>query len=45
MTMIVLLTCILIFLARVIDITLDTVRTAAIMQGRRYLFRRHSRSL
>ena len=36
MSMTVFITCILIFLARVTDITLDTVRTAAIMQGRRY---------
>ncbi len=36
MTITVLFTCVLIFLARVTDITLDTIRTAAIMQGRRY---------
>ena len=32
----VLFTCLLISLARVMDITLDTVRTVAIVQGRRY---------
>ncbi|MFI5379873.1 MAG: DUF2179 domain-containing protein [Tepidisphaerales bacterium] len=36
MSMTVLITCVLIFLARVTDMTLDTVRTAAIVQGRRY---------
>jgi uncharacterized protein YebE (UPF0316 family) len=36
MTFTVALTCVLIFLARVTDMTLDTVRTAAIVQGRRY---------
>ncbi|MGA2499891.1 MAG: DUF5698 domain-containing protein [Tepidisphaeraceae bacterium] len=36
MSMTVLFTCVLIFLARVTDMTLDTVRTAAIVQGRRY---------